>query len=90
MVVLKSPFFAEKENIQSLIQKIRSADFPPLPEDHYCDQLEFLIESCMHPNMEKRPNATEVYLAANCMNNMWINHLKKNINSNNKEEKGYY
>ncbi|KAL7075350.1 hypothetical protein ACQ4LE_005280 [Meloidogyne hapla] len=92
MAALKSPFYGEKENVQSLISKIRSAEFPPIPSDRYCAQLEFLIESCMHPNMEKRPNAFEVYKATEHMNILWTKYLQKmesgklQINENKKVE----
>jgi hypothetical protein len=35
MATLKSPFCGEKDNATSLIEKISTADYPPLPQDCY-------------------------------------------------------
>ncbi|KAF7632758.1 Protein kinase domain-containing protein [Meloidogyne graminicola] len=85
MAALKSPFFGEKENLSSLIQKIRSANFPPIA-DRFSPQLEYLIESCMNPNMEERPTACEVFNAAQHMNNLWVKWLNEQKNEKNKNE----
>uniref|UniRef100_A0A914MZV2 non-specific serine/threonine protein kinase n=1 Tax=Meloidogyne incognita TaxID=6306 RepID=A0A914MZV2_MELIC len=74
MAATKSPFFGEKDNVQSLIQKIQTADYPPIPDDRYTPHLEFLIESCMRPTMNERPNAFTVYEVAEYMNGLWQNH----------------
>nr|CAD2136579.1 unnamed protein product [Meloidogyne enterolobii] len=67
-------FFGEKDNVESLIHKIQTADYPPIPDDRYTPQLEFLIESCMRPVMNERPNAVTVYEVAQYMNGLWGNH----------------
>lgn len=32
---MRSPFFGEKENVTSLIDKIKNGDYPPIPDDYY-------------------------------------------------------
>nr|CAD2201714.1 unnamed protein product [Meloidogyne enterolobii] len=71
MAAAKSPFYGQKYNFQSLMQKIQNAEYPPIPDDRYTPHLEALIVSCMHPNMNERPNAFTVYEVAEYMNDLW-------------------
>lgn len=64
MAAAKSPFYGQKYNFQSLMQKIQNAEYPPIPDDRYTPHLEALIVSCMHPDMNERPNAFTVYEVA--------------------------
>ncbi|KAI1720293.1 protein kinase domain-containing protein [Ditylenchus destructor] len=61
MAALRSPFFGEKENITSLVEKIRTADYPPIPEDCYSSQLSMLSDACLNPDPAERPKACDVY-----------------------------
>uniref|UniRef100_A0A183BK83 non-specific serine/threonine protein kinase n=1 Tax=Globodera pallida TaxID=36090 RepID=A0A183BK83_GLOPA len=72
MATLRSPFFGEKDNISSLVQKIREAEYPPLP-DHCCytEQLELLVQLCLNPMYKERPSASDVYLMAKKMARHW-------------------
>uniref|UniRef100_A0A914IAM6 non-specific serine/threonine protein kinase n=1 Tax=Globodera rostochiensis TaxID=31243 RepID=A0A914IAM6_GLORO len=43
-MTLRSPIYGEKDNISSLVQKIRDAEYPPLPDRcYYTAQLELLV-----------------------------------------------
>jgi len=77
MATLKSPFFGEKDNIGSLVQKIGDADFPPLPEDCYTQQLEQLMLICMDPDTAKRPSASQVCQVAEHMHSHWTRYYNR-------------
>lgn len=62
MAALHSPFFGEKDNISSLVEKIQTADYPPLAEDHFSVQLVTLMDAMLNPMAVDRPNAREVYV----------------------------
>jgi serine/threonine protein kinase len=71
MAALRSPFFGEKNNVESLVQKIQQSEYPPLPQDCYSPQLERLIAVCMCPEMDKRPSAKEINRVAVYMNTQY-------------------
>uniref|UniRef100_A0A914IBK2 Uncharacterized protein n=1 Tax=Globodera rostochiensis TaxID=31243 RepID=A0A914IBK2_GLORO len=62
MATLRSPFFGEKDNISSLMQKIRDAEYPPFPDRcYYTAQLELLVQLCLKPVYKERPSAVDVH-----------------------------
>jgi len=67
MVALNSPFHGEKENITSLVKKIEDADYPPIAEECYSEQMGMLIDACMMPHFADRPNARTVKALAALM-----------------------
>jgi NIMA (never in mitosis gene a)-related kinase len=68
MAALQSPFFGEKMNLFSLCQKIDKCDYPPLPSDVYSHEIQQLIDNCIHPRPEQRPDAAQVLSVAQMMN----------------------
>uniref|UniRef100_A0A915D6L6 Protein kinase domain-containing protein n=1 Tax=Ditylenchus dipsaci TaxID=166011 RepID=A0A915D6L6_9BILA len=64
MAALKSPFFGEKDNITSLVEKVKHSDYPPIPEDCYSEQMSMLIDACMSPVPSDRPRASDVRMIA--------------------------
>uniref|UniRef100_A0A183CK29 non-specific serine/threonine protein kinase n=1 Tax=Globodera pallida TaxID=36090 RepID=A0A183CK29_GLOPA len=72
MATLRSPFFGAKDNSSSLMQKIRVAEYPPLPDRCcYTGQLELLVELCLNPVCKARPSAFDVHRMATAMAGHW-------------------
>ncbi|XP_014287208.1 serine/threonine-protein kinase Nek7 [Halyomorpha halys] len=64
MAALQSPFYEHRLNLYSLTKKIERGDYPPLPSPIFSEKMRRLIDECLQPNQEDRPDISHVYNVA--------------------------
>lgn len=71
MAALHSPFANDARNLFSLLKKIVSSEFPPIPSNLYSDELRALVAVCMDPDPMKRRDAVYASAVASHMCQRW-------------------
>ncbi|XP_077561376.1 serine/threonine-protein kinase Nek7-like isoform X2 [Haemaphysalis longicornis] len=71
MAALHSPFVNDARNLFSLLKKIVSSEFPPIPSNLYSDELRALVAVCMDPDPMKRRDAVYASAVASHMCQRW-------------------
>ncbi|KAH7729021.1 Serine/threonine-protein kinase Nek7 [Aphelenchoides avenae] len=64
MAALRCPFYGESTNEYSLTEKIREAQYLPIPHDCYSAQLNRVVEACLTQEPANRPTALVVFNVA--------------------------
>lgn len=60
LCALQSPFFGHKLNLYALANKIKNADFPPIPSDTYSSKTRTIIAMCIRADMHQRPSMRDL------------------------------
>jgi len=56
-----SPFIGERSNEFALQMRVKTGEYPPIPEDVYTDELNFLVKACLRLDMGERPTSAQVH-----------------------------
>jgi len=55
-----SPFIGERSNEFALQMRVKTGEYPPIPDDNYTNELNYLVDVCLSLDMNKRPTAEQV------------------------------
>jgi hypothetical protein len=51
--------------------RVKTGEYPPIPEDVYTDELNFLVKACLRLDMGERPTSEQVRQFASKMSNFF-------------------
>lgn len=73
-----SPFIGERSNEFALAMRVKTGEYPPIPDDNITTELDLLVRLCLRLDMGQRPTADQVYRYAKKMDTHFATHATAN------------
>eukprot|EP00049_Salpingoeca_infusionum_P002920 m.61333 g.61333 ORF g.61333 m.61333 type:complete len:294 (-) comp11858_c0_seq1:452-1333(-) len=71
MAALRSPFYGDDLTLYTLFHKIENLAYPPLPAEHFSDELRSLVQLCIQIDPADRPDIGTIHALAQQMHSQF-------------------